>query len=409
VNNVVFRRGDRGPAVAEVRARLARLGLLPGSSHVRTGDPLMPLLKDPDDSTPAQVDPAEWETTALVSAEYDEAVEAAVKAFQERFGITVDGIVGPETFTRLEEARWRLGDRVLSYHPGRPVSGEDVAELQRRMDRMGFDIGREDGLFGPLTDTSVREFQLNVGVPVDGAAGPVTLRALARLHRTVGKESSHAARERYALDQLRTGVAGKRVAIDPGHGYGDSGDTAHGVSESDVTCSLAVRIEGRLAALGTRIVLTRPIASHSTPAEAVNGESATGPGADRQRAQFCNDADADLVLSLHCTHSSPTDSPMGAYYYGRADGTFSQAGEVAAASVCEQIEASTATGQCINAPRTWDILRMTRMPAVRIELGLLEDPATSNRLRDPAYLDALAGAIALGVESFFSPAPVATG
>jgi len=51
-----------------------------------------------------------------VDGVFGEATEAAVKAFQQEKGITVDGIVGPETYAALAGARWQLGDRVLALH-----------------------------------------------------------------------------------------------------------------------------------------------------------------------------------------------------------------------------------------------------------------------------------------------------
>ena len=77
---VLLRRGASGPVVAEVRSRLARLGYLPATA---------------------------------AGSVFDSATDRAVRAFQQDRGINVDGIVGPGTFRRLEEARWRLGDRVL--------------------------------------------------------------------------------------------------------------------------------------------------------------------------------------------------------------------------------------------------------------------------------------------------------
>lgn len=391
-----FKLGDRGPAVAEIKARLARLGLLPGSAHVRTGDPLISLLREEGHDPGADLDPAEWETTALISAEFDEDLQRAVCTFQERFGITVDGIVGTETFMRLEEARWRLGDRVLSYHPGRAMAGEDVAELQRRLGRMGFDAGQEDGRFGMKTYQAVREFQREVGVPVDGAAGPVTLRALGRLHRTVGNESAHSARERYGLESLRTGVAGKTVVLDPGHGETDSGDVVDTVRESDVTGTLASLIEGSLAALGTRVMLTRS-------AHLGHGDVAMALDDDQQRAEFCNEADADLVISLHTSHAQQPEAQFVVHYFGRTDGGTSEAGRVAAEIVCEGMSGNAV---CATGPRTWDILRLTKMPAIRIDLGKLSDPEVRRNLSDDAYLRGLARSIASGVSEFFAPAPV---
>ena len=143
VDRIAYRRGHTGPAVAEIRARLARVGLLTG---------------------PAPVDP--------VDAVFDDDVDTAVRTFQQQRGITVDGIVGPDTFRRLEEARWSVGDRSLMYTPGHLTAGDDVAQLQRRLTGMGFDCGRVDGVFGPNTDRALREFQRGVGIEVDGTAGP---------------------------------------------------------------------------------------------------------------------------------------------------------------------------------------------------------------------------------------------
>ncbi len=133
--STLIRRGDRGPAVAEVRARLARLGLLPGSRVAELESERDRLRSGPLEQV---TEPADWETTQLISADFDDAVEFAVRRFQQERGITVDGIVGPETFRRLEEARWQLGDRVLSFAADRPTIGEDVHELQNRLNAKGF-------------------------------------------------------------------------------------------------------------------------------------------------------------------------------------------------------------------------------------------------------------------------------
>ena len=74
MSSVFFRRGDRGPAVAEIRARLARLGMLSGSQHVREERSLRTLMY-PADGMPDTTDPAQWETTALASGEFDEEVD----------------------------------------------------------------------------------------------------------------------------------------------------------------------------------------------------------------------------------------------------------------------------------------------------------------------------------------------
>src|SRR3954468_23506993 len=147
----VYRQGDRGPVVVDLRAKLSRLGVL-GAEETEV---------------------------------FDDEVERAVRTFQQRRGLRVDGVVGAETYRALDGADWRLGDRVLSYVVTHPFVGDDVATLQQRLFEMGFDPGRCDGIFGRQTETALREFQRNVGQAPDGTVGLKTLKSLERLRRTV--------------------------------------------------------------------------------------------------------------------------------------------------------------------------------------------------------------------------------
>src|SRR5204862_264478 len=52
---------------------------------------------------------------------YGPATEAAVRSFQERRGLRVDGICGPQTWGSVVEAGYRLGDRLL-YHTSPPTT-----------------------------------------------------------------------------------------------------------------------------------------------------------------------------------------------------------------------------------------------------------------------------------------------
>jgi N-acetylmuramoyl-L-alanine amidase len=369
-----IRRGDTGPAVAEIRDRLGRLGLLvgevPGHEH--------------------RVDPSH--------DCFDDSVDRAVRSFQQERGLTVDGVVGPQTFRRLEEARWSLGDRVLSYSPGHLVTGDDVHALQQRLSGLGFDLGRVDGVFGVATDSALREFQRSVGVDPDGTCGPSTFRAMARLARTMsGGGTASTLRELHALETLCSGVADKVVVIDPGHGGLDDGLAHGGLTEASVAGDLATRVEGRLAAIGVQVLLTR-----SPDSEAANAPD------EAERASFANATAADLVLSLHVDSvASATPAGCATFYYGDSvAGTGSSLGERFAEMVQDEICARTDLTDCRTHAKTWDLLRMTRMPAVRIECGYLSSPRDAGRLQDPAFRDAVAEGIAAAVVRFFAPVPV---
>ncbi|MFZ8909279.1 MAG: N-acetylmuramoyl-L-alanine amidase [Candidatus Nanopelagicales bacterium] len=357
----VLRRGDTGVAVADIRARLVRLRLL-----------------DPDSES------------SLDDAEYDDDVERAVRTFQQQRGISVDGICGPQTMRHLEEARWGLGDRVLAFTPGHLIRGDDVFDLQQRLTRMGFDCGRPDGIFGPLTDSALREFQRNVGMEPDGTCGFTTYWALERLTRTVGDGDAVAIRERQAMDAMRSGVAGKVIALDPG---GADADQRYALAEAAIVADVCARIEGRLAALGTQVIYTRT----PTP-ELVN---------EAERASHANAANADLLLSLHVERVElPGANGFSTFYFGAPlGGPHSAGARVVAEHIQEQVCTRTDLTDCRSHPRTWDLLRLTTMPTVWVEMGYLSHPGDAARLSDPRFRDTLSEAIAIAVTTFFAPAP----
>ena len=111
------------------------------------------------------------------------------------------------------------------------TAGDDVASLQQRLNTLGFDSGRVDGVFGPDTDRALREFQRNVGLSEDGTCGPAVWRALDRLSRTVKGGAAATLRSEHHHAMARTGVADKVVVIDPGHGGPDYGDVGNRLAE----------------------------------------------------------------------------------------------------------------------------------------------------------------------------------
>jgi peptidoglycan hydrolase-like protein with peptidoglycan-binding domain len=103
------------------------------------------------------------------------ATARAVRAFQRRAGITVDGIAGLQTRTALGRlGRPLFGRRALR----RGKVGWDVSVLQFLLEQKGVLDCEIDGRFGAMTDTALRTFQKRTGLAADGIAGPATLRAL---------------------------------------------------------------------------------------------------------------------------------------------------------------------------------------------------------------------------------------
>ena len=354
----LLRRGSTGPAVQHLRLQLTDLGLLP---------PAAPGVADV----------------------FDDAVDEAVRRLQQSRGLLVDGIVGPHTAEALQEAGQKLGGRFLYWSVSHPFAGDDVLELQSRLADMGFDVGRCDGIFGQRTEAALREFQHNRGLVNDGSCGPMTLRELERLSRTVVGGRPYELRESEKLRGAGPSLAGKTVVLDPGHGGNDAGWTVGDLTERDIVADLSAQLEGRLMAVGVNAFLTHRY--DENPDEA-------------QRARFANTTNADLLVSLHCDgHESPSPHGVASYYFGTWR-TSSVVGERFADLVQREVVARTDLLDCRSHPKSWPLLRATRMPAVRLELGYLTNPRDAKALASRDFRAVVAEGILAAVQRIFLPA-----
>jgi len=118
---------------------------------------------------------ARWVYPGTIDGLAGPSTTAAVRRFQRRARIAVDGVAGSQTRKALGRcARHRFGARLLNMGK----SGWDVAALQFALATHGFPSGTFDGGFGPHTDAALRRFQRFAKLGADGVAGAATYAAL---------------------------------------------------------------------------------------------------------------------------------------------------------------------------------------------------------------------------------------
>ena len=209
----------------------------------------------------------------------------------------------------------------------------------------------------------------------------------------------------------------RTIAIDPGHGGPDFGATgSRGVSEKDVALAVARALRDRLVEeYGfdlADVILTR--------------------SDDRQvslddRTVAANAAGADLLLSIHL-NASPSAGASGSVVYYLTPGAAARGRGAAARFVpwdqaqYEYLAASRALAEQIaiglaalslpsegvaHAPLR--VLSGAAMPAVQVELGYVTSPRDRERLRDPAFHEEAARALAAGIVRYRADAIRATG
>jgi len=304
-----------------------------------------------------------------------ELTQAQIRSFQQARGLSVTGLIDEVTARALEEARWKLGDRSLNLQTPPLMRGDDVAALQSRLTEMGFDCGRVDGIYGPRSEAAVKEFQQSVGISVDGKCGPATIIALLRLTRIVSGGAPSAMRESATQRNRGPALANKVIVLNP-----------DGVDP--LIYDVAVRTEGRLLALGASVFLTRGVSNNPSEIE---------------RIAFTNQSGADLMISLHLD-TYPNELAHGAatYFYGSdAHGVHSIVGERFASLVQRELCARTDLTNCRTHAKAWDLLRLTRAPAVQIDCGYDSNSGDMERIARPDFRDVIAEALVIAIQRLY--------
>lgn len=301
-----------------------------------------------------------------------------IRSFQQERGLHVTGELNESTERALEESRWKLGDRSLYLQNTQAMRGDDIAVLQSRLTEMGFNCGRVDGIFGELTESAVKEFQKSVGAKVDGRCGPATIIALLRLTKIVSGGAPAALRESANQKNRGPALANKVIVLDPS-------SEEH---EREIVYDIAQRIEGRLLALGASVFLTR--GAQNNPSEA-------------ERISFTNQSSADLLISLHVDrYRNPAARGVATFFYGSDQhGVHSIVGERFASLVQREICARTDFLNCRTHAKTWDSLRLTKAPAVRVDLGYASNESDADRLSRPDFRDTIAESFIIAIQRLY--------
>jgi N-acetylmuramoyl-L-alanine amidase len=278
----------------------------------------------------------------VIPGVYCAGTRRAIADFQLDRGLVVTGICDEGTHAALIEAWWSLGDRPLMLRSPN-LRGDDVAELQRILSRLGFDVGRIDGIFGALAANAVRHFQENAGLDIDGVCTNDTVSVLRRLSKMTGDGPGIAAVRDAEHARTDKPLAGRRVAV------GSFGASA-----------------------GVRDALSVALLDHGAMLIETTDDDVA------QQGSTANLFGADVYVGVEATESS---NSRVAYY---AVPSFESTGGRALAHLIERHLRDVVPRVTVQGMRL-PILRETKMPAVLVTLG----PADALELRRQRIADAI--------------------
>jgi len=243
--------------------------------------------------------------------------------------LRTNGVCDEETWRAIVEASWKLGDRLLTLVAPN-LRGDDVSELQAQLARLGFDCGRVDGILGPATIRALEDFQRNSGLRVDGVCGPVTIRALQVLARQTGSGPGVA-----TLRELEALTAGARSLAE---------------------LRILVGQFGGLSALSRQLV------------QALRRRSATVVASDELDAAAQAAAANRFAATVYVGFEAHV-APRTTVHYYQVPQFVSNGGRALATSVAKRLRCALPDVEVEVEGMRLPVLRETRMPAVLVTVG----------------------------------------
>lgn len=336
---VLVRKGHRGRKVVDIQTRLTRLGFDLG----RTG----------------------------IDGIFGPQTERAIIFFQEKRNLEADGIVGPETWHEMVEASYRLGDRLL-YLKEPPFRGDDVREIQATLNNLGFNAGRVTGVFVSQTDKAVREFQKNVGLPIDGIVGETTIEAMDNLRMRIRSGEITGVWDREMKASSVSLLQDRRIAID--------------FADDKLTAQVGRLLGGLFEREGAKtFYLHRP------------GEKSDV----LKRTKIANQKEVDILISIDVGRSErKEDSGSQCYYFATGD-FFSARSKSLAELIQNELTSSLNLADQGVQGKNLTILRGTRMPAVVVKPAFITNSFDAKLLQTSSFSRKVAQAILAAVRHYW--------
>jgi N-acetylmuramoyl-L-alanine amidase len=196
------------------------------------------------------------------------------------------------------------------------------------------------------------------------------------------------------------------IVLDAGHGGDDNGAVIKGRREKDLALAITLRVKQRLEAYGSAVKLTRhadvfvPLDQRVTDSLALEGT---------------------VFVSLHLNQArSKKASGIEVYAFGKDRQRIKRRinrkhlytplpappeEEARASNAMAEAVVGSLRAQGLQARRKragFYVLKNPEIPSLLIELGYLSNPKEAKRFDDPAYLDTLAEAVAVSLQSYFA-------
>lgn len=195
--------------------------------------------------------------------------------------------------------------------------------------------------------------------------------------------------------KFSSGLKGKLIALDPGHGGSDPGAIGRrGSNENKLNLDLSMLVKSILERAGAKVAMTRTTDVDLTPVNASDREEL------RARVMVGNNRQADIFVSIHHNASVNTDMcGTTTYYFHKTNLDFILAQSIHNA----MLKGGGLSNQGVRTANFY-VVKNALMPAALLEIGFMSNPQEEQTINDSAFQQKMAVAIVAGIDQFFAQA-----
>ena len=192
-----------------------------------------------------------------------------------------------------------------------------------------------------------------------------------------------------------TGMKGRRIAIDPGHGGSDSGAIGPtGIMEKSITMRVSRELKRLLEAEGATVILTRTGDTEVSE----KGASATSVEELQARCDVANKENADIFLSIHADAFTNREvKGTTAYYYTKGTKQSKRLADNVRTALIDAIGTVDRGTQSCN----FYVVKHTDMPAILVEISFISNPDEEKMMNSETGIKKIAQGIADGIADYF--------
>ena len=192
-----------------------------------------------------------------------------------------------------------------------------------------------------------------------------------------------------------TGLKGRKITIDAGHGGSDSGAIGPtGVMEKSVTLRVAQELKRLLVAEGATVYMTRDTDTEVSP----KGADASDMEELQARCDIPNQNGSDIFVSIHMdSFTNGAAKGTTGYYYSLGSKRSRDLADKIRSGVIDQLGTQSRGTQSSN----FYVVKHTDMPATLVELAFISNPSEERLMNSEAGIKKAAQGIADGIADFF--------